>query len=113
MSDKELKPCPFCGTELCEIARSLTEYPYAVRCGWCHTEGPERPTKAEAIAAWNKRFVCLDEKGEPVCAGDEVRNVFGQQGIVVMHELSWVLKVGDRYWGISPDEIELIKEGGK
>lgn len=73
----ELAACPFCGAtrgnalavweisgegwrvgcvnEECKMAKVLTQ-PY--------------PTKAEAIAAWNKRYVCPDKNGNPVFAGD-------------------------------------------
>jgi len=55
MSDK-LKPCPFIRCK--HDKRELFQYPvrgtWAVRCG-CGAEGPEMPTRKEAVTAWNER----------------------------------------------------------
>ncbi len=47
-----------CVNEKCSMAKILTH---------------SYPTKAEAIAAWNRRYVCNDKNGKPVYAGDEVK----------------------------------------
>lgn len=59
----ELKPCPFCGTEQTSCARNGEFSFNAVPGGWvvmcenlsCCAEGPARPTKEEAVRAWNQR----------------------------------------------------------
>lgn len=79
--DKELKPCPFCGSTKLKIDQktsSNTKYNpekkkfeklvvVTVRCNKCHTRGPttsmyagwyDRPTEVledKAIEAWNRR----------------------------------------------------------
>ena len=67
-----LLPCPFCGEEYAEMSHYTTASSpkepagYYVECGYCSAAGPpfevqgEMPyrheyTKAEAIAAWNRR----------------------------------------------------------
>lgn len=79
MTDKTLKPCPFCGktgpakiTTAQELAEQDSDYDgefwdhsdsYAVICnasrpngpGGCGASGGFKPTEAEAIEAWNKR----------------------------------------------------------
>jgi Lar family restriction alleviation protein len=51
--DAKLLPCPFCGRDAANLAvGSGCEY---VVCG-CGAEGPARPSEAEAIAVWNRRF---------------------------------------------------------
>ena len=60
----ELKPCPFDGCTSCTIAETnntpmnytKTEYKiYYVCCPFCGSVGSPRPTKQQAIDAWNKR----------------------------------------------------------
>lgn len=55
MSDKELKPCPFCGAE----AECYERYPGRKQNWWCgckcHCTGFYGETSAKAIAAWNTR----------------------------------------------------------
>jgi len=53
-----------CVNEECMMAKVLTK-PY--------------PTEGEAIAAWNRRFVCHDKYGKPVYAGNEVDLVAGDR----------------------------------
>lgn len=48
-ADVSLLPCPFCGGEAFE--RGFRRY----ECKNCGAEGPGAGTKAEAIAAWNRR----------------------------------------------------------
>ena len=57
-----LKPCPFCGTVKIELLREPTMaqiYPplfsYTARCPRCGVELLPFMSKAEAIAAWNRR----------------------------------------------------------
>lgn len=61
MTDSALKNCPFCGGA--PDIRSVTyqgeqtakKVMYFVMCQSCDAAGGDRPTKAEAIAAWNRR----------------------------------------------------------
>lgn len=60
MSKQESKPCIagtclHCGSENSTIISKLTGH--RVECNQCRSMGPERPTEAEAIAAWNRRYV--------------------------------------------------------
>jgi Lar family restriction alleviation protein len=52
----DLKPCPFCGSEM------LLNHLSWVRCSECGGEGPLRQTSAEAIAAWNTRVILKGKK---------------------------------------------------
>lgn len=61
MSD-ELKPCPFCGGEdidgdfvIGHQGGDITKPLVASGCWNCSACGPDKPTKQEAIEAWNKR----------------------------------------------------------
>lgn len=67
MSQEELKPCLHCGCTEAEAYRIPCQI--AMECNNCHAMGPSKPTKAEAIAAWNRRFVCHDKNKEPVKLG--------------------------------------------
>ena len=52
----KLLPCPFCGQSVNLEAGEDPATCWFVACrGACGTEGPERDSKAEAIAAWNRR----------------------------------------------------------
>lgn len=56
----DLLPCPFgCvgdAPQLHDETKSISSLPYAwVSCPECFVDGPERPSVAEAIAAWNTR----------------------------------------------------------
>ncbi|MFC6349802.1 Lar family restriction alleviation protein [Stenotrophomonas sp. CW117] len=59
MSDPELKPCPFCGCDFLSLNR--TDYgTFWVNCPDCLacTGGvllDDKTSRAEAIAAWNRR----------------------------------------------------------
>jgi Lar family restriction alleviation protein len=60
MSDTELKPCPFCGGEDLAVIKDPRDQwlPwYLVLCNAddCHTLGPARRNKPDAITAWNTR----------------------------------------------------------
>lgn len=51
--EKELKPCPFCGSpDILINDDSYTMYAY---CDWCGARGAEKPTKEKAAEAWNER----------------------------------------------------------
>lgn len=49
----DLLPCPFCGGPAC--LDTIGWFDMAGGCGACEFVGPTRLTKAEAIAAWNRR----------------------------------------------------------
>ena len=52
-----LKPCPFCGSEdVKEVYTFYTIFRHSVYCKNCYTEGPAKPTEAEAVEAWNNRI---------------------------------------------------------
>lgn len=72
---ENLKPCPFCGgeaeTDFGFEDHDTKTYFYVV-CLKCGAEAIGCKTKAEAIAAWNRRFVRLDRNGKKVYAGDKV-----------------------------------------
>ena len=65
MTRDKLKPCPFCGSKklgLFQVCSNITQFRIVCKnnknkTGWGHphVEGPLAETKAEAIAAWNKR----------------------------------------------------------
>ncbi len=95
-----------CVNEKCVMAKVVT-HPY--------------PTEAEAITAWNKRFVCLDKNGDKVFAGDKVRLTIddGRNGKIqllacfidsdkIPLPIEWIREDTDKR-GL-PLEIELEKE---
>jgi Lar family restriction alleviation protein len=57
----ELLPCPFCGSDGEEVSvcghlrASGHNDGWNVRCYVCHVETAYEETKAEALAAWNRR----------------------------------------------------------
>lgn len=55
--DKELKPCPLCGSKEIDILSfgisCVTEH-YFCYCKKCIAVGPDKKTKHLAIKAWNK-----------------------------------------------------------
>jgi Lar family restriction alleviation protein len=62
MKEQMLKGCPFCGGKKCLELDNVGYdiHPnYAVCCDNCETTGPIKPTKIQAIRAWNNR---LEEK---------------------------------------------------
>ena len=50
---EQLKPCPFCGGSA--LANNGPSYLWYVQCQECRIDGAIRPTKFEAIEAWNRR----------------------------------------------------------
>ena len=59
MTDKTLKPCPFCWSATAPIPVRIAPTMVTVRCklnmGGCDSKSGVAPTEDEAIAAWNKR----------------------------------------------------------
>lgn len=56
----ELKPCPFCGgeAEAYNCGPWLRDhFMWYVKCPGCGSMAPNKPTKAEAVEAWNTRHV--------------------------------------------------------
>ena len=51
--ESNLEYCPFCGNRHKIFIAS--EFNYYVFCDFCYAQSGEYSTKAEAIAAWNKR----------------------------------------------------------
>lgn len=70
MSDK-LLPCLHCGHKKYRSYKNM-EWKWVCKCDKCGAIGPPAETKAEAIGAWNRRYVCPDKNGKPVYAGDKV-----------------------------------------
>jgi Lar family restriction alleviation protein len=46
-------PCPFCGNAA-DLSLSQGGKVLWVSCDKCHADGPMMPSKAEAVAAWNR-----------------------------------------------------------
>ena len=57
MSEKNLKPCPFCGSKDVSISHVYGSL-YQGYCDNCTGEGPWRNSRRGAIAAWNRRVKC-------------------------------------------------------
>ena len=54
---KELKPCPFCGSESVEYDyRAFKIQPWSVHCMWCHIRTDVYRTQEEALNVWNRRI---------------------------------------------------------
>ncbi len=116
---EELINCAHCnGEATVEDGRWHT---WVIVCDDCGATSDSFATKAEAIAAWNKRFVRNDKNGKPVFAGDEVRCVpldfvkitHPDKGTVVWCELiyGWTIAVGKRKYALKDfAEIELVEE---
>lgn len=106
----DLLSCPFCGSKAELVSEHVS---WQVRC----TGGQQCATwpvtrwrdKNIVVAAWNRRFVCLDKNGDKVFAGDEVKLHGTSVGRVVMYELEWVIDTGV-FVPFLPKEIELVKE---
>lgn len=52
--DEKPLPCPFCGGNA-SVIEVMNYTAVAVRCDSCHATSGNYDTKAEAIAAWNRR----------------------------------------------------------
>jgi len=59
-------PCPFCGVRPVGVVRApaLPDATYAVAC-FCGSSGPSMETAADAVDAWNRRFVAAPEVTPP------------------------------------------------
>lgn len=69
----ELKECPFCGGE----AKAFGAYDaYAVNCASCNAYGPSG-SKANAIAAWNRRSTSGAASGEVAIERQDARWAIG------------------------------------
>lgn len=63
MSDKELKPCPFCGSTELYISPPCNDPPdydillnsYQVVCRYCHCCGSSTGEYEDVIELWNRR----------------------------------------------------------
>ena len=51
----ELKPCPFCGCAKVSVGNFAGWFYGKCLDDNCRTMGPTKPTKEEAIEAWNRR----------------------------------------------------------
>lgn len=54
-SAERLLPCPFCEQDDVGLTFGHTDNADWIMCANCDAEGPCKPSKAEAIAAWNTR----------------------------------------------------------
>ena len=126
----ELLPCPFCGATLGNAIAvwEIRGEGWRVgcineKCRMAKVMTHACPTKAKAIAAWNRRFVCLDKHGAKVYAGDKVKykfpnwkNKFKQCYVTELRPpfYGYGLTADDdsdfTAEGFYPSEIELIKE---
>lgn len=111
----ELSACP-CGDKaaVLDVGGRFRVYCNNSRC----FIGPSRETEAEAIAAWNRRYVCPDKNGKPVYAG-EWFNFLSDRDPPVKLRFVWVQKTlrymieneeGSLYFPAPKDKIELIQE---
>ena len=101
------KLCPFCGSDDCHVFPDISWF--SVRCRGCDGEGPVKDTHEEAIAAWNRRYICPDKNGKKVYAGDEVKTAF--RGMISLEPVMTIMFGGrpNRRMCFSSD-IELIEE---
>lgn len=87
MTERELKPCPFCGGRAAIQQGGFTKY---VMCLKCEVMGPNLASDVELIDAWNRRTTpdreaiieeCISVatgerlEDEPNCPEDEAYNV--------------------------------------
>ena len=54
-SEMKLEYCPFCGNRHKIFISSNLDFTYHVFCDFCYATSGRYDTKAEAIAAWNRR----------------------------------------------------------
>jgi len=65
--NKELNGCPFCGQTddgngALSVLKNNNNGKRLVFCENCEANGPRKTTAEEAIAAWNRRAVCAEQK---------------------------------------------------
>ncbi len=112
----ELSPCPYCGHK--RRIQIDIQWRYA-HCDNCEADGPEVEHSVDlAIAAANRRFVCLDKNGDKVFVGDDFNFVSRHHPPIKLHFVWDAAKLRymyanerrDRWSPGPPDHIELIKE---
>lgn len=54
-TEKELRPCPFCGGNRLRLWESQCGAAVGCEIRRCRIVGPRMRTRAKAIAAWNRR----------------------------------------------------------
>ena len=69
----KLENCPFCNSDLIGVSGGMGSHPFSVKCARCLMEGPPERTREQAIAAWNRRYVCDDKNGKAVYADSHFR----------------------------------------
>lgn len=56
---ENLKPCPFCGDDHCEVVVDMTKKPerrhYFVECRICDGRMGPQPSEDEVVESWNRR----------------------------------------------------------
>ena len=52
-------PCPVCGSRAYPRPSELRPWEYRVVCSVCGTFGPLRPTREEAVEAWDNMSLSL------------------------------------------------------
>jgi len=123
----ELLPCPFCGATVGN-AMAIWEIRgegwrvgcVNEECGMAKIITHPCPTRAEAIAAWNRRFVCLDKNGDKVYSDSTIIGVRGDHEVDECHvcyeSFQWWAVEAQATYGVrqsyalsSFDEIELIE----
>jgi Lar family restriction alleviation protein len=61
MNEKELKPCPFCGSKKTFMDTGFSggddSKLFWIVCEECYSSGPALDKKVSAIAAWNRREI--------------------------------------------------------
>ena len=125
---EKLKPCLHCNGKATEKQTNKSRFTdaklYRIVCADCGIGTGWKNSLAEAIAAWNRRYVCPDKNGKPVYAGDEVK--YTPRGQAKSHIQSYrccVTEFRPPSYGYGivgdndficdtfyPDEIELIQE---
>jgi Lar family restriction alleviation protein len=53
--EQALEACPFCAQEPMDVPLESMFHTFHIICPHCEADGPERMTRTDAIAAWNRR----------------------------------------------------------
>lgn len=118
MSDK-LLPCPFCGGKASVSIGHNGEHEQLmyVECVSCAGMADMYRYRAEAIAAWNRRYVCPDKNGKPVFSNSTFRYAGGSPMRMLWRALAWHMfgegknkGAARRIHGYMLNNIELIEE---